>query len=276
MIYTDIRTNLLTGIQIPYRQILLGFVFILSAVFTIYAQGSISLSQDEKTLTIEDAKDNEIFAFGKTVIIKKAAKGVLSFGGDIIVEGRVEGDVAAIGGNVIQREGGFIGGDVFVFGGTYRAESQQPLRNAEKETVMVAMFEQELRNFAENPASLFSPTFSWTFIAQRLLLILFWFIISLALTTISPGAVSRAVTRLQLSSLKVFAIGFLGFWVVIFSVIASVSFLPGYLSAIVGLMAFVLLFLGYVFGRVALQMSIGKIVQKYLCPKKSNLKQSRF
>ena len=268
MIYTDTRTNFLKEIQIPYRQILLGFVFILSAVFAGYAQGSISLSQDEKTLTIEDARDNEIFAFGKTVIIKKAAKGVLSFGGDIIIEGRVEGDVAAIGGNIIQKEGGFIGGDVFVFGGTYRTESQQPLRNAEKETVMVAMFEQELRNFAENPASLFSPTFSWTFIAQRLLLILFWFIISLALTTISPGAVSRAVTRLQLSTLKVFAIGFLGFWVVIFSVIASVSFLPGYLSAIVGLMAFVLLFLGYVFGRVALQMSIGKIVQKYLLPEK--------
>jgi len=267
VIYTDTRTNILTGIQIPYRHILLGFVFILSAVFSVYAQ-SLSLSNDEKTLTIEDAKDNEIYAFGKTVIVKKAAKGVLTFGGDVIVEGRVEGDVAAIGGNIVQKEGGFIGGDVIVFGGTYRAESQKPLRNEGKETVMVAMFEEELRNFATNPLSLFSPSFSWTFLAQRFLLIFFWFIISLALTTISPGAVSRAVTRLQLSSLKVFAIGFLGFWVVIISVIASVSFLPGYLSAIVGLMAFVLLFLGYVFGRVALQMSVGKIVQKRFFPEK--------
>lgn len=267
MIYTDTRTNILTGIQIPYRHILLGFVFILSAVFSVYAQ-SLSLSADEKTLTVEDARDNEIYAFGKTVIIKKAAKGVLTFGGDVIIEGRVEGDVAAIGGNVIQKESGFVGGDVIVFGGTYRAESQKPLRNEGKETVMVAMFEEELRNFASNPLSLFSPNFSWTFLAQRFLLILFWFVISLALTTISPGAVSRAVTRLHLSSLKVFAIGFLGFWVVITSVIASVSFLPGYLSAIVGLMAFVLLFLGYVFGRVALQMSVGKIVQKRFLPEK--------
>jgi hypothetical protein len=247
--------------QIPYRQMLLGFVFILSAVFAVYAQ-NISLSEDEKTLTIEDAKDSPIYCFGKKVIIKKAAKEVFSFGGDIIIEGRVEGDVAAIGGNIIQKENAFIGGDVIVFGGTYRAEREPPLRNAEKQTVMVAMFEEELRNFAENPVSLFSPHFSWTFVAQRCLLILFWFIISLALTTISPGAVSRAVTRLQLSTLKIFAIGFFGFWVMVFIIIASVSFLPGYLSTIIALMAFISLFLGYVFGRVALQMSIGKIIQK--------------
>jgi hypothetical protein len=244
----------------------LGFVFILSAVFTLYAQGNISLSPDESTLTIEDAKDNEIYSIGKTVVIKKAAKGVLSFGGDVIVEGRIEGDVAAIGGNIIQKEGAYIGGDVIVFGGAYRAESQKPLRGEGKETVMVAMFEQELRNFAQNPSQMLSPTLSWSFLAQRLLSVLFWFIISLALTTISPGAVSRAVARFQLSTLKVFAIGFLGFFVTIFGVIAGLNFLPDYLSAIIGLMALILLILGYVFGRVALQMSLGKILQKRFLP----------
>jgi hypothetical protein len=246
----------------------LGFVFILSAVFTLYAQQNISLSPDEKTLTIEDAKDNEIYCIGKTVIIKKAAKGVLSFGGDVIVEGRIEGDVAAIGGNIIQKEGGFIGGDVIVFGGAYRAESKEPLRGEGKETVMVAMFEDELRNFAQNPAQIFSPSLSWSFLAQRTVLILFWFLISLALNTISPGAVSRAVARFQLSTLKVFAIGFFGFFVTVFGVVAGLNFLPDYLSVIIGLMALILLILCYVFGRVALQMSLGKILQKRLLPEK--------
>lgn len=251
-------------IQIPFKQLITGFIFILAAVCAIYAQTNVSLSPDGKTLTVEDAKDNEIYAFGKTVIVKKQAKGILVFGGDVIIEGRVEGDVAAIGGNIIQQENAFIGGDVIVFGGTYRAKSEQPLRNEGKETVMIAMFEDELRSFSQNPAQIFSPSFSWSFLAQRVLSILFWFIISLVFTTIAPGAVSRAITRFQLSTLKVIAIGFIGFAITTVGVITGLSFLPNYLSAIISLMAFVLLMLGYVFGRVALQVSLGKRLQKLI------------
>jgi hypothetical protein len=250
---------------------LTGVVFILIGVFTLYAQANIALPTDGKTLIVEDARENEIFSFGKTVIIKKEAKGVLSFGGDVIIEGKVEGDVAAIGGNIIQEENGFIGGDVIVFGGTYRAKSQLPLRNEGRETVMVAMFEEELRDFSNNPTKLFSPTFTWTFLAQRILSILFWFIITLVFTTLAPGAVSRAIARFQLSTLKVLAIGFAGFVATTIAVIASLSFLPNYLSAIISLMGFVLLMLGYVFGRVALQVSIGKQLQKrFLSEKKQS------
>ena len=217
---------------------------------------------------MEDAKENEIFSFGKTVIVKKEAKGVLVFGGDVIIEGKVEGDVAAIGGNIIQEENGFIGGDVIVFGGTYRAKSHSPLRNEGRETVMVAMFEEELRDFSNNPTQLFSPTLTWTFLAQRVLSILFWFIITLVFTTLAPGAVSRAIARFQLSTLKVIAIGFAAFVTTTIAVIASLSFLPNYLSAIISLMGFILLMLGYVFGRVALQVSIGKQLQKHVLSEK--------
>ncbi len=271
MIYTSIQTDIFSTLQTSVRQMLTGVVFILIGVFTLYAQANIALPTDGKTLIVEDARENEIFSFGKTVIIKKEAKGVLSFGGDVIIEGKVEGDVAAIGGNIIQEENGFIGGDVIVFGGTYRAKSQLPLRNEGRETVMVAMFEEELRDFSNNPTKLFSPTFTWTFLAQRILSILFWFIITLVFTTLAPGAVSRAIARFQLSTLKVLAIGFAGFVATTIAVIASLSFLPNYLSAIISLMGFVLLMLGYVFGRVALQVSIGKQLQKrFLSEKKQS------
>ncbi len=266
MIYTETRTDFFTPLQIPIKKVILGFVFILAAVCAIYAQTDVSLSPDGKILTVEEAKDNEIYAFGKTVIVKKEAKGVLVFGGDVIIEGNVTGDVAAIGGNIIQEENAAIGGDVIVFGGTYRAKSQQPLRTAGKETVMVAMFEDELRNFSQNPGQIFAPSFTTSFLAQRILSVLFWFIISLAFTTIAPGAVSRALTRFQLSTLKVVAFGFAGFIAMTVGVIVSLSFLPNYLSAIVGLMAFVMLMLGYVFGRVALQVSVGKQLQKMILP----------
>jgi hypothetical protein len=240
--------------------------FILLAVFTLYAQTSVSLNPDENTLIVEDARESDIFSFGKNVIVKQNAKGVLAFGGDVIVEGRVEGDVATIGGSIIQKETAFIGGDVITFGGTYRHESRTPLRNEGKETIMYAGYEEELRNLTQNPSQLFAPSFSWAFFAQRILSLLFWFIVSLALTTIAPGAVSRGVARFQLSKLKVFAIGSVGFLLTTVGVMASLSFLPNYLSALASLMAFILLVLGYVYGRVALQVSIGKQLQKHLLP----------
>ena len=52
------------------------------------------------------------------------------------------------------------------------------------------------------------------------------------------------------------------------TVAMGISFLPTYLSTIVGLMALILLLLSYVFGRVALQMIVGKMVQKQLLPDK--------
>ena len=236
------------------------------AALTLYAQ-SASLDQpDDKTIIINDAKESEVFSFGKTVVVKQHAKGVLAFGGDVIVEGKVDGDVATIGGSVIQKENAFIGGDGIIFGGSYRSEAANPLRNPEKETVMYAGYEQELRNLTQNPALLLSPSFSWAFLAQRLLSALFWFIISFAFTTLAPGAVSRAISRFRLSTVKVIAIGFSAFLVTTLSVIVCLSFLPNYVSAIVSLMAFVLLMLGYVFGRVALQLSVGKQLLKRFLP----------
>lgn len=240
--------------------------FMLLAVLTFYAQTGVSLNAETNTLTIEDAGDSDVFAFGKNVVVKRHAKGVLAFGGDVVIEGRVDGDVATIGGSVLQKENAFIGGDVITFGGTYRFEGANPQRVEGKETIMYAGYEEELRNLTQNPAQLFAPTVSWAFFAQRLLSLLFWFIVSLAVTTIAPGAVSRAVARFQLFKLKIFAFGFAGFVVTTVGVLASLSLLPNYISALVSLMAFALLLLGYVFGRVALQVSIGKLLQKRFLP----------
>ncbi|HEX8638005.1 MAG TPA: polymer-forming cytoskeletal protein, partial [Pyrinomonadaceae bacterium] len=239
-----LNDNLFTT-KFPLWQSFGGVLLIFICHLTFFSQTQISVTPDDKTLIIEDAPEMEVFAFGKTVIVKKQAKGVLSFGGDVVVEGRVEGDVAAIGGSITQKENAFIGGDVIIFGGTYRPESKNPLRNESKETVMYAGYEEELRDLTQNPSQIFSPTFSLPFAAQRVLSMLFWFVISLGLTTLAPGAVSRAVARFQLSTLKIFATGFAAFILMTITIIVSLSFLPNYLSAIFGLMAFVLLMLAY-------------------------------
>lgn len=231
---------------------------------SVLANAEISTSDDQTTVIVGDAPEQEVYVIGKSVVVNKRAKGVLAVGGDVIIEGRVEGDVATIGGNVIQREKAYIGGDIIVFGGAYRPESQNPLREPNKETVMFGVFEEELRQFGQDPSSIFSPALSVTFIAQRLVLALFWFVISVVMTTIAPGAVTRAVARIHLSLLKVCALGAGTFILISTFIIGGIVVLPNFLSATLLLMGMLLLVLGYVFGRVALQVSVGKVIQKHL------------
>jgi hypothetical protein len=253
--------------QIPLWQFIGGAIAILLFQFVILAQTpNITTTDDQQTLIIDGNTDTKVYSFGKNVVVKQAAKEVFVFGGNVTIEGKIEGDVGTIGGSIIQKEGAFIGGDVIVLGGTYQPEVQKPLRNAEKETVIIGIFEEELRNFAQNPTAIFSPTLTWGFLAQRILSILFWFLLSFAFTTISPGAVSRAVARFQLSTLKIVAVGISGFLLTTIGIMLSVAFLPGYLSGIISLMTLLLLFLAYFFGRVALQVSSGKLLQKYFLP----------
>jgi hypothetical protein len=47
---------------------------------------------------------------------------------------------------------------------------------------------------------------------------------------------------------------------------ACLNFLPNYINAIVVFMVFLLLILAYVFGRVALQLIVGKQLQKQFLP----------
>ncbi len=229
----------------------------------VLANPEISTSDDQTTVIVNDAPEQEVYVIGKSVIVNKQAKGVLAIGGDVTVEGRIEGDVATIGGDVIQKKDAYIGGDIIIFGGAYRPESENPLREPGKETVMFGVFEEELRNFGQNPSQLFSPTFSISFIAQRLVLALFWFVVSIVMTTLAPGAVGRAVARIQLSSLKVFGLGAAALLLLTVGAIGGALVLPNYLSATLGLLSVLLLILGYVFGRVALQVSFGKLFVKY-------------
>ncbi len=230
----------------------------------LLAHPEISTSDDGSTVIVNDAPEQEVVVIGKSVIVNKQAKGVMAVGGDVTVEGRIEGDVAAIGGDVIQKKDAYIGGDIIVFGGAYRPESETPLREPGKQTVSFGVFEEELRNFGQDPSLLFSPTFSVSFIAQRLVVALFWFVLSIVMTTIAPGAVGRAVARIQLSTLKVCGLGAAALLVFTVGAIGGALVLPKYLSVTFGLLSILLLVLGYVFGRVALQVSFGKLFVKHV------------
>lgn len=248
-----------------------GFALLVMVVACHASTASDSVSPDDTApLVIEGIQSHDVFGWGQSVVVRGTVKhGVMAFGGDVIVEGTIEGDVATIGGAVIQREGSRIGGDVIVIGGTYRHEgSTPPARDPSSTTVMFAGFEPELRNIMRNPASLLAPRFTLAYLGSRILAVLFWFIASLVLTAVTPGAISRAVTRLQLTNTRVALIGLVGSIAMTFGVVACLSVLPTVLAALVGLTALILLLLAYLFGRVAIQAATGQWLQRALLPEK--------
>ncbi len=219
--------------------------------------------ESEAPLVIDGDHIGDVFGLGRSVVVRgNVRRGVVSFGGDVIVEGRVEGDVAAVGGSVRQREGSFIGGDVIVVGGTYHHGRTAPGRNPASKVLMYAGYEAELREMARNPASLLTPRLSPIYFGQRLLSLLFWFVTSLVLTAVSPGAVSRGAARLQLTSLRVAVIGLLGAVVLIFGGTVSLYFLPPTLGTLVGAMTLLLLLVAYLFGRVVINAATGRWLQR--------------
>lgn len=219
-----------------------------------------------ETLVIDKVDEKELIALGKNVLVKNRVKGVLVFGGDVTIEGSVEGDVATIGGSVFQKKGAYIGGDVIVFGGNYLYEDEKPLRANDKQTIIYAAYEEELRNLARNPTDIFTTTISFAFILQRLISVLFWFLISLVLTSIASSTISQFITRLRIYPTRVFMAGALAFFLSLFLIMAAISIFPAYVSAIIVLVILLVLVVSYMFGRVTLQLVIGKWLQKKILP----------
>lgn len=230
------------------------------------AAPSVPAPRDERdALVVEGESAGDVFGMGRTVVVRGTVRdGVMAFGGDVVVEGRVEGDVAALGGSVFQREGSWIGGDVWVFGGTYHHGKAAPGRRPSSATVMYAGYEQELRAIARDPASLLAPAWTARALGLRVLSLLFWFVVSLALTAATPGAISRAAARLQLTSLRVAVIGLVGAAVLAFGVPVALHTLPPALGAFVGALALLLLVVAYLFGRVAINAATGRWLQRLL------------
>lgn len=243
--------------------LLISILFMLGV---IHAQSLAEAQPSETPYVVDGVSDTIAYALGRSLRINGTVKnGAISLGGDVIVQGTVEGDVAAIGGSVIQLEGSRIGGDVMVVGGTYRPADKMPNRNSASMTIMYAGYEQELRNIMRNPKDLLAPHWSPAYIGLRLLAVLFWFIVSLALTAAMPGTISRGIARLQLTLGRVAIIGFVGALIIGAGVPFSLHYLPYMISVLVGLMALLLILIALLFGRVIIYAATGRWLQrKYL------------
>ena len=261
----------LTTFPIAPRKIDLPRMFAL-LLWVLLLVGAVSAqTAAEKVVVIDGTYDGTVFGMGHSVhITGTVTEGAMALGGDVIVEGVVEGDVATIGGSVIQKPGSRIGGDVIVLGGSYRAEDSSVKRKPEAKTIMYAGYEQELGDMMRNPTGICSPRWTPTYLGTRLLVVLFWFIISLAFTAVMPGTISRGVARLQLTSVRVAAIGLIGILVLFVGVMLCLWIMPEPVRVLVGLLALLLWLVASVFGRVILYAATGRWLQRKYIPAGKN------
>lgn len=251
-----------TDVQLSFRKLLAPIAWMMLLMTAVYAQDS----HTDNVVLVNGTTDSTVFGLGNSVRITGTVKqGAMALGGDVIVEGVVEGDVATIGGSVIQLPGSSIGGDVIVLGGTYTADATAK-RNATSKTIMYAGYQQELRDMMRNPTGLFSPDWSPTYLGTRLLVVLFWFVVALAFTSVMPGTISRGVARLQLNSVRVAAIGLIGVVVLSVCVWLCLWIMPEPVQVLVGLLALLLWLVASVFGRVILYAATGKWLQRKYVP----------
>jgi hypothetical protein len=249
--------------KLDMNRVVALLVWVLLLVGVACAQGA----SDEKVVVINGTNEGTVFGLGNSIKITGTVKqGAMSFGGDVIVEGVVEGDVATIGGSVIQKSGSRIGGDVIVLGGSYLADDAPANRNTAAMTMMYAGYQQELRDMMRNPTGVFSPRWTPTYLGTRLLVVLFWFIVSLAFTAAMPGTISRGVARLQLTSVRVAAIGLIGAIVLFVSVLLCLWIMPEPIRVLVGLLALFLWIVAGLFGRVILYAATGRWLQRKYFP----------
>lgn len=249
---------------------LITFVIAAILIIATFANGQTATvpPPDPNARVIEGVNNGTVFGMGQSIRITGTVKeGAIAFGGDVIVEGTVEGDVASIGGSIVQRTGSRIGGDVIVIGGVYHHEKSEEGRDPKSVTIMYAGYEEQLKRLMREPFSLLQPQFSAIFFGMRLLAILFWFVIALALTAAMPNTVSRAVARLQLTSLRVAIIGLVGSIAITVGVFLCLLILPSVIGAIVALLAFLLVVVATLFGRVVISAATGRWLQRRFFPK---------
>ena len=248
--------------NLPSSRIFALFGWLLVLVTAVCAQQSTTDGTAEKVVLVNSVTDSTVFGVGNSVRITGTVKqGAMSLGGDVIVEGVVEGDVAAIGGSVIQRPGSRIDGDVIVLGGTYTADPAA-IRNPKRMTVMYAGYQEELRDMMRHPTGIFTPHFTPTYFGMRLLVVLFWFVVAMAFTWVMPNTISRGVSRLQLTSVRVAAIGLVGALVLFGSVFLCLLVMPAPVQVLVGLLALMLWLAASLFGRVVLYAATGRWLQR--------------
>jgi hypothetical protein len=252
--------------MIARPRFIVALLFLLISCLPVLAQPSAPRSSREPIVIRPGETVSDIVVRGRRLEVLGRVEGsVLVLGSDAVIEGYVKGGVTAIGGTIIQQHGGFIGGDVIVVGGDYQRAADAPSLNPNAQTIVIREYGEALRDTLQHPwRRTLIPQITPLYIGQRVLGLVFYFLIALLLIAIVPTQLTRAIQVLKRSYLSISLIGLIGILLFMVCMLLLIRTLPIEIAASITLFVSLILLGAYFFGSLAVHLLVGRWLQQRL------------
>lgn len=160
----------------------------------------------ESALVVEagSVARQQLVALGRDLVVRgEALEGVAAVNGSVRVEGRVEGDVVVLGGDVTLSDQARVGGDIFVLGGRLSAEAGSSIggRSVSYPSVGAAWLV-----LLEGPSLGLAPL-SPTILGVKLALLAAWMLLATVIIVTSGREVVSASAAVSGEPFRMFLVG---------------------------------------------------------------------
>ncbi|MCP2520684.1 hypothetical protein NLC82_03425 [Candidatus Aminicenantes bacterium AC-335-A11] len=233
---------------------ILIWMVILSFLLPAFAQNDTTFGNN--IVVEKDEIQDNVLSFGGNVLIEgKVRESVVIFGGKAEIKGEVGEAVIGFGSEIKLYPSARIKGDVVVLGGHFERDIGSVV---EGDTIYFGNFAGLSNIFSQIFRGLFSLSFVPIVLILKLLNIFIWFILAIILIAIFPNQISFASSQIEKKFWTVAGVGMLG--ILIFTGLTLLSVILSFL--IIGIpILFLLILAGFIiqfFGRVVLFYFFGE------------------
>ena len=190
--------------MINKRIFCLAILFLFLGLIPLQGQGIVF----KKDIVVEEdeTQDNVISWGGEIRIEGKVTDSVINFGGTIIISGEVGKTVVGFGSDIIVHSTARIAGDVLSLGGTL---DKNPGAIIEGDTVYFGTSEEVSQFLKRGFAGVFGFSLFPILIILKLITLVIWFILAIILVAIFPKQISYASNQIRTSFWSIFGTGIL-------------------------------------------------------------------
>lgn len=210
-----------------------------------------------------DVARDTIVSISTPVLVEGAAeKGVFAAGAEVVVCGRVSGDVAVIGGRLVLKEDAVVTGSVLLVGSD---QDFAPSSRVEGKLFTTSLFAEDVRGLFSDPAGYFlTVRYGAALVASRLFSALLWLVLSVFVIKLFPAHFSFACGRTKSDPGLVVGVGVVGAaggFAILMVSLALCLLLVG-IPLLLAFLVFALC--AWVFGMTVLLYTVGDKVRSWL------------
>jgi hypothetical protein len=225
-------------------------LFLISGSLPLYCQQSFTLKKD--IFVAKGETQNNIISFGGEVLVEgKIKESVIAFGGTVTIEGEVGDLILGFGSTIILKPSATVKGDVFSLGGTL---TKEPGCTIEGDTIYFKSSE-DITKFLIR--GLRGPLIPFLLII-KLLSVFIWFLLALVVAAFFPRQISLASSQVRKSFWPVFGVGLLSLIIFVGLVIFSVLLCLVLIGIPILLSLIIIGLIIKIFGRVVLFYFFGE------------------